>query len=232
MNNYSDVKFIQSALTYTGGKYRLLPQIVPHFPTEYERFVDLFAGSATVASNIACLNSDKEYLVNDKQYHVIDFFKYLTDVDIDTLVNNIEEKIIYYGLSDSKRKGYDFYGSDNPLRLARYNKEKFIRLRDDYNNCPDTILFYLLVVFGFNNQIRFNNKGRFNMPVGRYDFNSRVENKLKQFHKCLNEHNFTFSSKDFRDIQIKNQILCMLTHLIEFLRLLIMNVGDGILKMT
>lgn len=37
---------IQSPLNYTGGKFKLLPQILPHFPKDIDVFVDLFCGSA------------------------------------------------------------------------------------------------------------------------------------------------------------------------------------------
>lgn len=196
-------QFIKSALNYTGGKYKLLSQIVPQFPKGYERFVDLFAGGATVSANVACLDSNKKYLINDIENHVIDFFKYLTEIDFDTLINQIEEKISYYGLSDSKVNGYKFYNLDSTKGLGGYNKEKYKKLRDDYNQSKDNILFYLLIVYGFNNQVRFNNQGNFNLPVGKRDFNHSMINKLRDFHQCLKEHSFFFSSKDFRQIEIK-----------------------------
>lgn len=41
-NNY-----IQSPLNYTGGKYKLLNQLVPLFPKNINTFIDLFGGGAT-----------------------------------------------------------------------------------------------------------------------------------------------------------------------------------------
>lgn len=34
----------KSPLNYTGGKYKLLPQIFPLFPSKINTFVDLFGG--------------------------------------------------------------------------------------------------------------------------------------------------------------------------------------------
>ena len=42
---------IQSPLNYTGGKYRLLSQILPLFPDDIETFVDLFCGGCNVGIN-------------------------------------------------------------------------------------------------------------------------------------------------------------------------------------
>ena len=45
---------IQSPLNYTGGKYKLLPQILPLFPKEIDCFVDLFCGGCNVGINRNC----------------------------------------------------------------------------------------------------------------------------------------------------------------------------------
>ena len=43
---------IQSPLNYTGGKFKLLPQILPHFPKDIDVFVDLFCGGCNVGINV------------------------------------------------------------------------------------------------------------------------------------------------------------------------------------
>lgn len=43
---------IQSPLNYTGGKYKLLPQILPLFPGDIRVFVDLFCGGCNVGLNV------------------------------------------------------------------------------------------------------------------------------------------------------------------------------------
>ena len=43
--------FIKSPLNYTGGKYRILPDILPLFPAHPHRFADLFAGGFNVGIN-------------------------------------------------------------------------------------------------------------------------------------------------------------------------------------
>ena len=44
---------IQSPLNYTGGKFRLLPQLLPLFPKDAGTFVDLFCGGCNVGINSA-----------------------------------------------------------------------------------------------------------------------------------------------------------------------------------
>lgn len=62
---------IQSPLNYTGGKYRLLPQILPLFPKDINLFVDLFCGGCNVGINVESnrviyndINENLQYLYN------------------------------------------------------------------------------------------------------------------------------------------------------------------------
>ena len=43
---------IKSPLNYTGGKYKLLPQILSFFPEKVHFFIDLFCGGGNVGINV------------------------------------------------------------------------------------------------------------------------------------------------------------------------------------
>ena len=47
------MKYIKSPLNYTGGKYKLLSQILPLFPTNINKFVDLCSDLQKVQTNVA-----------------------------------------------------------------------------------------------------------------------------------------------------------------------------------
>lgn len=49
----SNIEIIKSPLNFTGGKYKLLPQLIPIFPDKIETFVDIFCGGCNVALNIS-----------------------------------------------------------------------------------------------------------------------------------------------------------------------------------
>ncbi|CAG4706480.1 MULTISPECIES: Dam family site-specific DNA-(adenine-N6)-methyltransferase [Enterococcus] len=197
-----DDEIIQSPLNYTGGKQKLLPQLRPYFPSRYTRLIDLFSGGGSVTANLAKNGQAESYLMNDVENHVINFFEYISTIDIDDFINQAEMKISEYGLSNTKKNGYEFYSANSASGLGAYNKEKFLKLRKDYNNSPSPLLFYLLVVFGFNNQIRFNSKGKYNLPVGKRDFNKKMEEKLRKFVKVIQDSPIEYSTKDFREVSI------------------------------
>ena len=45
---------INSFLNYTGSKYKLLPQLLPHFDYTKNTFIDMFAGGTFCLSNVYC----------------------------------------------------------------------------------------------------------------------------------------------------------------------------------
>lgn len=52
------------------------------------------------------------------------------------------------------------------------------------------------------NQIRFNNNGEFNLPVGKRDFNKNMQQKLSDFIDKIKEQDCKFTCMDFRDFDI------------------------------
>lgn len=65
-------------------------------------------------------------------------------------------------------------------------------------------MLYTLVIFSFNNQIRFNAKGVFNLPVGKRDFNKKMKEKLLSFSEKLDAQKHCFIEKDFREVDFSN----------------------------
>ena len=56
----------------------------------------------------------------------------------------------------------------------------------------------MLIVYAFNNQIRFNSQGEYNLPVGKRDFNAQMRRKLTGFIDRLQSQNCRFTCRDFR----------------------------------
>lgn len=198
-NNYD--KYIKSCLNYTGGKYKLLKQIVPLFPKNINNFIDLFCGGANVAINVRPLN---QIICIDHQKELIRLFNTLKTLPVERTFSIIEEIIHNFGLSNTYVYGYEEYGCSSSDGLSQYNKEKFLQLRDYYNQRETDdyyydLVFYVLIVFSFNNQIRFNKKGHYNIPVGKRDFNIKIRNNLKDFITSIQEKNMEFIQTDFRD---------------------------------
>lgn len=194
-------QIIKSPLNFTGGKYKLLPQLLPLFPDDIDTFVDLFCGGCNVALNVTA----KKIICNDKESQLLGLLEYLKDTSYTKLIDSIITIINTYNLSVSSKNGYEYYGCDSSKGLGSYNKERFMKLRKHFNTLLPTDEnyypeLYTLVVFGFNNQIRFNSNGKYNLPVGKRDFNLRMMGKLYSFTE--NSSKLIFLNKDFAEISI------------------------------
>ena len=173
--------FTVSPLNYIGGKARILDQLLPVFPEHISTFVDLFCGGCNVGINTQADN----YIYNDCNRELIGLLKMFLRLNTNTILKRMDEIVEHYGFSKTKDHNFAYYGG-NPMKgVSRYNKEPFLQLRQDYNNSPRNnqhyIMLYALVVFGFNNQMRFNDKGEYNLPVGKRDFNDVIRRKLQVF---------------------------------------------------
>ncbi len=198
----TNLEIIQSPLNYTGGKFKLLPQILPLFPKNIDIFVDLFCGGANVGVNV----KSNRTILNDTDDNLTYLFNMFKNLGSDCLPL-LDEIIEKYGLSQSAKHGYEYYGCDSGTGLAPYNKDKFLKLREDFNNSPDPgyyhyAMLYVLIIYSFNNQIRFNRQGQFNLPVGKRDFNEKMKDKLNKFITRLASKRYEFSNCDFRDFDI------------------------------
>lgn len=193
---------IGSFLNYTGGKYRILRQLLPLFPKHCGTFIDLFCGSGVVSANY---HGAEKYVLNDSNQPLIDLIRYIGNHSPASVEQKVDELIQQYGLSDSMSKGYSAYGADSMGGLAHFNRRGYLQLRDDYNAMADgdrkTLYLYVLIIFGFNNQIRFNRHGFFNIPVGKRDFNIQMRKKLRSFSEALDQISPKITSRDFRQVE-------------------------------
>lgn len=176
-------QYIKSPMNYTGGKYKLLPQIIPLFPTGNIRyFIDMFTGGANIAVNIK--NADK-IIANDFDYNVISIYNAFKSNTIDEILNHINGRINEYGLSIDNQDGFNMFRSV-------YNATA----------CKNYLDLFVLICYSFNHQIRFNKDGDFNMPFGknRSQFNDSIKNNLILFREAI--ENIVFTCKSFEDIKL------------------------------
>lgn len=57
---------IQSPLNYTGGKFKLLPQILPLLPKNVDRFFDFFCGGCNVGINVRLIDTLSLFFLHHK----------------------------------------------------------------------------------------------------------------------------------------------------------------------
>lgn len=176
------MEYVKSPLNYTGGKYKLIPQLLELFPKQVNTFVDLFAGGGNVSVNVKA----EKVVFNDLMWQVPEMLQEFKKIGVEESLRKIDGYISSYDLS-------------------KENKEGYLALRELYNKGKsDPLMLYTLICYSFNNQIRFNNKGAYNMPFGkdRSSFNPTLREKFIIFVQRLQSMEIQFSSKDFRELDL------------------------------
>ena len=177
MEGFTDMnKIISSPMNYIGGKYKLLPQILPLFPKNIETFVDLFCGGCSVGINVTA----KKTIFNDNLTYLIDLYRKFDSLNKEDILNHIDNRI-------------------NQFNLSITNKDGYLELRKLYNSEKNPLDLFVLVAYSFNHQIRFNNSHEFNNPFGkeRSCFNEHMKNNLIDFLNALNKNDIDFTSFNF-----------------------------------
>ena len=163
--------YVRSPFNYIGNKFRILDQIIPFFDDQ-QVFVDVFGGSGVVGVNV----KNHQIIYNEIDNYVVKTMKYLYKnpfVKADKKINNLV-------------KNYDLIIDKKAQDLPILNQEGFNRLKYDFNHqkikAKDlTPSFMVLIMFGFNSQIRYNSQGKFNIPVGKSGYTQFRRNNLKMF---------------------------------------------------
>ena len=177
------MEYVKSPLNYTGGKYKLLPQLLELFPKQVNTFVDLFAGGG---GNVSVNVKAEKVVFNDLMWQVPEMLQEFKKIGVEESLRKIDGYISSYDLS-------------------KENKEGYLALRELYNKGKsDPLMLCTLICYSFNNRIRFNNKGAYNMPFGkdRSSFNPTLREKFITFVQRLQSMEIQFSSKDFRELDL------------------------------
>ena len=176
-------KYIKSPINYSGGKYRLLKNILPLFPEDIDTFVDLFCGACTVGINVEA----KNIIFNDYIPYIPLLFNTWKDKSLAEINRYIDKTI-----------------KENNLNSD--NKEGFLEFRKKYNETKNIEDLFILICYSFNFQMRFNNNHQYNSSFGynASTMNENIRNNVNLFVNLIQSKNTLFQSQDFRDVNLKD----------------------------
>ncbi|BDV02468.1 MAG: hypothetical protein HPAVJP_3570 [Candidatus Hepatoplasma vulgare] len=202
-------EFNRPIFNYLGNKYRIINILINKFSeqNDIKEFIDVFTGSGIVFSSISNDNFKnlKKIIVNDKEKVIIDLLKYINKYSEKTLINDFKKTLCESNIIKNKTIDKDAYNQlkekYNKImkeKNKKRNKEERERERERESR-PEKILL-ILILYGFNHQIRFNSKNEFNIPPGKYLNSIYIENKILSFKKNLKNKNIIFKNDDFENL--------------------------------
>jgi len=180
------MKKTRAFLKWAGGKYSLVEAIAARLP-KGRVLVEPFVGAGSVF-----LNTDYEaYLLADINPDLIDFYNQL---------KHCPERVIQ---------------AAQPLFVASNNQSvAYYELREAFNGCRDPLdraaLFLFLNRHGYNGLCRYNRKGEFNVPFGKYKKPYFPEKELWAFASKAQKATFVCEcySETFRRLEEDHVVYC------------------------
>ncbi len=178
----------ESPLNYIGSKAKVVGNIKSELEPKLSKsteFVDAFGGGFNVGINIGTKNTvynDNNFLVAD----LIESFKKYDTYEYILYVKKIIEK----------------------FKLEKSDAQSYNSVRSFYNSLPmekrDPRLLFTIILYSYQQQIRFNSRLEFNNPVGMRWFNDKILEKMISFSRKLKEENCKFLHGSYKEIPLEN----------------------------
>lgn len=170
--------YINTALNYTGSKFRLLSEIIPEMDYTKKYFIDLFGGSGVVGFNL--VDKYDKILYNDIITDLVGIHKGII-YDFDNFTQNVKN-----------------------LCVDKDDQEGYIKLRSDYNQNKTPEKLYALMLCSTNNMMRFSLSFKYNQTFGKRSYSKSTQNKLNLFNEFIIpfKDKLYFTSKPFSEIKL------------------------------
>lgn len=159
-------KDMKPIIKYRGGKSKEIPYIESYIPRFKGRYIEPFFGGGALYFHL----QPRLAIINDINVKLMDFYRGVRD-DYDRLSAELKELSRQYELNRAefvarKRKTPD-------QRVEDANEELYYRLRAQYNDLEPkqysrAALYYYINKTSYSGMIRYNSRGEFNVPFGRY----------------------------------------------------------------
>lgn len=169
---------LDPVLKWAGGKRWLVPRLNQIFKNYSDiRLVEPFVGGMAVALGL----TPKQALLADANLHLINFYKCLqNNLQIDPEIKFLNDSQVFY------------------QHRQRFN---FLIEQGQALGAEAASLFYYLNRTCFNGLCRFNSKGLFNVPFGKY---SKINYRRDFFEYVAVVKNWHFENCDFEKLEIKS----------------------------
>lgn len=201
---------LRSPFFYVGDKYKIIKQIKQFLPNDIENYYEPFVGGGSSFLNVKIKG---QYFLNDLSAKVIELHSFLQKQSSEdfAILGKILKKIQTTDLSCSYLQQYvdDALKKKYPKTYyAKHNKQAYTLLKEEYNSggCKDNLILYILLIYGFNHMIRFNQSGYFNLPVGNVDFNQNVVKALRGYNDFMLDNKASFFCGDYQDFLNRQKI--------------------------
>jgi DNA adenine methylase len=153
-------------IKYRGGKSKEIPHVIKHIPQYSGRYIEPFFGGGALFFHL----QPKRAIINDINSKLMTFYSGVKNnfEKLKTELSEIEKQYVI------NRKKFEELKSKTPdIRVNDENESLYYQIRDMFNDLTekkysDALLYFFINKTAFSGMIRYNVKGEFNVPYGRY----------------------------------------------------------------
>lgn len=148
---------------------------------EFDRWIEPFCGSCVVALNV----QPKRALLTDSNIHIIRFYQ---EIQRGNLTPGIAKAFL----------------TDEGEKLRADGEAFYYAVRERFNAQPTSLDFLFLNRSCFNGVMRFNRRGKFNVPYGHKPgrfaqaYVTKITNQIRRISEVISACDWTFAVADFR----------------------------------
>ncbi|MFY7938831.1 MAG: DNA adenine methylase [Flavobacterium sp.] len=181
-------------IKYRGGKSKEIPQIIKHIPQFDGRYIEPFFGGGALYFYL----EPKKAIINDINSKLIAFYNGVKN-DYNNLRIELDEIEKLYSIN---RRNFEELKRKTPeLRVDDDNDTLYYQIRDMFNDLSekkysDALLYFFINKTAYSGMIRYNSKGEFNVPYGRY---TNINTSL-----VTNGHSRLLSNTDIFNLDYSN----------------------------
>ena len=168
-------------IKYRGGKSKELCELIPYIPKYSGKYIEPFFGGGAMYFHL----EPQSAIINDINEPLMNFYRQVRD-EFDTVKKELSDLQSKY---EANRKAFDSLKSATPnLRVDDANEPLYYMMRDMFNGLIpkkylDATIYYFINKTAYSGMIRYNSKGEYNVPYGRYkNFNTAI---LTEEHSAL-----------------------------------------------
>lgn len=151
---------------YRGGKSKEIPHLIKHIPQFNGKYIEPFFGGGALFFHL----EPKKALINDINLKLISFYIGVKD-NFEILKTELSEIEKIYAIN--RRKFEELKSKTPDERVDDENEPLYYQIRNMFNDLSEkkyseALLYFFINKTAYSGMIRYNSKGEFNVPYGRY----------------------------------------------------------------
>lgn len=171
-------------IKYRGGKSKEISHFISNMPEHYNRYIEPFFGGGALYFYLEPQNA----IINDVNTKLYSFYKQMQE-EYPSVRKQLDELQMVY---EQNQKEYEGLKKKHPEEIVENKNEAlYYKIRDMFNHKIESeyleaVVYFFINKTAYSGMIRYNAKGEYNVPFGRYkNLNTKLKKETGKDAYCL-----------------------------------------------